>query len=200
MLVFAIHQCELATSIHASHTSWTPLPPPSLPYPSGFSQSTEFGCPASCIKFILVIYFIYGNVHVSMLFSQIIPPLPSPTESKSLFFTSVSPLLSFMASVTVCSDFRAQENKISHCFHFFPFLFAIQTTWYSLYLIQAGIKIAGRNVNNLRYADDTSLMADSKEELKSLLLRMKEESEKAGLKFNIKKLRSWYLFPTLTGK
>ena len=50
---------------------------------------------------------------------------------------------------------------------------------------QAGIKIAGRNINNLRYADDTTLMAESKEELKSLLLKVKEESEKAGLKLNM---------------
>ena len=50
---------------------------------------------------------------------------------------------------------------------------------------QAGIKIAGRNVNNLRYADDTTLTAESEEELKSLLMKMKEESEKVGLKFNI---------------
>ena len=54
---------------------------------------------------------------------------------------------------------------------------------------QAGIKIAGRNINNLRYADDTTLMADSEEELKSLLMKVKEESVKAGLKLNIKKLR-----------
>ena len=52
---------------------------------------------------------------------------------------------------------------------------------------QAGIKIAGRNINNLRYADDTTFMAESKEELKSLLMKMKEESEKAGLKLNIQK-------------
>ena len=52
---------------------------------------------------------------------------------------------------------------------------------------QAGIKIAGRNINNLRYADDTTLMADSEEELKSLLMRVKEESEKVGLKLNIQK-------------
>ena len=52
---------------------------------------------------------------------------------------------------------------------------------------QAGIKIAGRNINNLRYADDTTLMAESEEELKSLLMRMKEQSEKAGLELNIKK-------------
>ena len=52
---------------------------------------------------------------------------------------------------------------------------------------QAGIKIAGRNINNLRYADDTTLMAESEEELKSFLMKEKEESEKAGLKFNIQK-------------
>ena len=52
---------------------------------------------------------------------------------------------------------------------------------------QAGIKIARRNINNLRYADDTTLMAESKEELKRLLMKMKEESEKAGLKLNIQK-------------
>ena len=61
---------------------------------------------------------------------------------------------------------------------------------------QTGIKIAGRNINNLRYADDTTLMAESKEELKSLLMKMKEESEKFGLKLNIKKiLRSWHPVP-----
>ena len=54
---------------------------------------------------------------------------------------------------------------------------------------QAGIKIAGRNINNLRYADDTTLMAGSEEELKSLLMRVKEESEKVGLKFNIQKMK-----------
>ena len=54
---------------------------------------------------------------------------------------------------------------------------------------QAGIKIAGRNINNLRYADDTTLMAESKEELKSLLMKVKEESEKAGLKLNIQRTR-----------
>ena len=54
---------------------------------------------------------------------------------------------------------------------------------------QAGIKIAGRNINNLRHADDTTLMAESEEELKSLLMRVKEENEKAGLKFNIQKTK-----------
>ena len=54
---------------------------------------------------------------------------------------------------------------------------------------QAGIKIAGRNINNFRYAEDTTLMAESKEELKSLLMKVKEESEKTGLKFNIQKTK-----------
>ena len=65
---------------------------------------------------------------------------------------------------------------------------------------QAGIKIAGRNINNLRYADDTTLMADSEEELKSLLMKVKEGSEKVGLKLNIQKWRLWYLMPSLHGK
>ena len=67
---------------------------------------------------------------------------------------------------------------------------------------QAGIKIAGRNINNLRYADDTTLMAES-EELKSLVMKVKEESEKLGLKLIKKafiKLRSWHPVPSLHGK
>ena len=69
-----------------------------------------------------------------------------------------------------------------------------------LYKTQAGIKIPGGNINNLRYADDTTLMAESEEELKSLLMKVKEESEKAGLKLNIQQLRSWHLVPSLHGK
>ena len=64
---------------------------------------------------------------------------------------------------------------------------------------QAGIKVAGRNINNLRYADDTTLMAESKKELKSLLLKVKEESEIVGLKLNIQKLRSWHLYHHFMG-
>ena len=60
---------------------------------------------------------------------------------------------------------------------------------------QAGIKIARRNINNLRYADDTTLMAESEEKLKSFLMRVKEESEKTGLKLNIKKIRLWHPVP-----
>ena len=65
---------------------------------------------------------------------------------------------------------------------------------------QAGIKIARRNINNLRYASDTSLIAESEEELKSLLMKVKEESEKVGLKLTYRKLRSWHPVPSLHGK
>ena len=66
---------------------------------------------------------------------------------------------------------------------------------------QAGIKIAGRNINNLRYADDTTLMVEREEELRSLLMKVKEESEKGGLKLNIqRKLRSWHPVPSLHAK
>ena len=64
----------------------------------------------------------------------------------------------------------------------------------------AGIKIAGRNINNLRYADDTTLTAESEEELKSLLMKVKEESEKVGLSSILRKGRSWHLVPSLHGK
>ena len=65
---------------------------------------------------------------------------------------------------------------------------------------QAGIKISGRNINNLRYADDSILMAESEEELKSLLMKVKEETENFGLKLNIQKTKSWHLVPSLHGK
>ena len=65
---------------------------------------------------------------------------------------------------------------------------------------QAGIRIAGRNINNLRYADDTTLMAESEEKLKSLLMKVKEKSEKVGLSSTFRKLRSWHPVPSLHGK
>ena len=65
---------------------------------------------------------------------------------------------------------------------------------------QAGIKTARRNSNNLRYADDTTLMAESEEEVKSLLMKVKEESEKVGLNSTFRKLRSWHLVPSFHGK
>ena len=90
--------CHMLTRISYGCTcvpsSRTPLPLPSPSHPSGLSRCTGFECPVSCIELGLVIYFTYGNIHVSMLFSQIIPPSPCPTESKSLFFLSVSLLLS----------------------------------------------------------------------------------------------------------
>ena len=64
---------------------------------------------------------------------------------------------------------------------------------------QAGIKIARRNINNLRYADNTTLMAESEEELKSLLMKVKKESEKSGLKLNIQKTKIMHPIPTLQG-
>ena len=86
-----------------------------------------------------------------------------------------------MAADTVHSDFGACENKVCNCFYFNPI--------YGLEEAQAGIKIARRNINNLRYADDTTLMAESEEELKSLLTKVKEENEKVGLKLNIQKTK-----------
>ena len=65
---------------------------------------------------------------------------------------------------------------------------------------QAEIKISGRNINNLRYADDTTIMAESEEELKSLLMKVKKESEKAGLKLNIQKTKIMASVPSLHGK
>ena len=85
-----------------------------------------------------------------------------------------------MDALTICSDFGAQENKVYHCFHCFPIYFP----W----------------SDNLIYADNTTQMAESEEELKSLLVKVKEESENAGLKLNIKKLRSWHPVPSLHGK
>ena len=66
--------------------------------------------------------------------------------------------------------------------------------------LQAGIKIGGRNINNLRYTDDTTLMVESQEELNSFLIRVKEENERTSLKLSIKNLRPWHLAPLLHGK
>ena len=78
-----------------------PFPPPSSSHPSGSSQCTSPEHPVSCIEPGLAIHFTYDNIHVSVPFSQTIPPLPSPTESKRLFYTSVSPLLSRIFSCLV---------------------------------------------------------------------------------------------------
>ena len=80
--------------MYMSSQLWTPLPPPSPYHLSGSSQCTSPKHPVSCIKPRLAIRFLHDSIHVSMPFSQIIPSSPSPTESKTLFFTSVSLLLS----------------------------------------------------------------------------------------------------------
>ena len=90
---FAIHQHESTMGVHV-FPILNHLPPPSPYHPSGSSQCTSPKHPVSCFEPGLVIHFTYDNIHVSMPFSQIIPPSPSPTESKSLFFTSMSLLLS----------------------------------------------------------------------------------------------------------
>ena len=90
---FAIHWHESATGIHV-FPILNPLPSPSPSHFSGSSQCTRPEHPVSCIETGLAICFTYDNIHVSKPFSQIIPPLPSPTESKILFYTSVSLLLS----------------------------------------------------------------------------------------------------------
>ena len=95
--------------------SWTPLPPPSLYHPSGSSQCTSPKHPVSCIEPGLVIPFIYDIIHVSMPFSQIIPPSPSPTESKRLFYTSVSLLL------TCIQGYRYHLSK----FHIYALVYCI---------------------------------------------------------------------------
>ena len=89
-----IHQHKSAMGYICS-PSWPSIPPPSQSHPSGSSKCTSPEHPVSCIEPGLVIYFTYDNVHVSMLFSQIIPTSSSPTEPKSLFFTSLSHLLSY---------------------------------------------------------------------------------------------------------
>ena len=66
--------------------------------------------------------------------------------------------------------------------------------------VHTGIKIARRNINNLKYADDTTLMAENEEELKSLLMKVEEESEKVGLNSTFRKIRSWHLVLSLYGK
>ena len=82
--------CHTSTWISHGCTCVPHPEPPSASYPSGLSQFISFKCPVSCIELGLVIYFTYGNINISMLFSQIIPPLPFLTPSKRLFCTSVS--------------------------------------------------------------------------------------------------------------
>ena len=109
---FAIHQHESATGVHV-FPILSPFQPPSPYHPSGSSQCTSPKHPVSCMETGLVIRFTYDIIHVSMPFSQIIPPSPSPTESKSLFYTSVSLLLSRI------QDYRYQLSK----FHIYALVY-----------------------------------------------------------------------------
>ena len=88
--------------VYTCSPSWTPLLFPSPYHPSGLSQCTSPKHPVSCIEPRLVILFLYDIIHVSMPFSQIMPPSPSPTESKSLFYTSVSLLFSCIQGYHYC--------------------------------------------------------------------------------------------------
>ena len=89
----AIHHHESAIGIHVTPPSGTCLPSPSPPYPSRLSQSTSFAFPVSHIKLAPAICFMYANVYVSMLLSQITPPSPFPTVSKSLFLKELPPAI-----------------------------------------------------------------------------------------------------------
>ena len=100
----------------------------------------------------------------------------------------------------IVSRLRKEYDKAVCCHHLFNLYTEHIIRNAGLNAIHVGIKIGGRNINNLKYADDATLMAESKEELKSLLMRAKEESERASLKLNIKNLRSWHLAPLLHGK
>ena len=105
--------------VYMCSPSGTPLPLPSPSHPSGSSQCPSPEHPVSCIEPGLAIYFTYDNIHVSMLLFQIIPPLPSPKESKRLFYTSVSLLLSHIHSYHYhLSKFHICVGILYWCFSF----------------------------------------------------------------------------------
>ena len=122
MVVLAIHSHESAMGVHESPI--LTLPPTSLPVPSlESSQCTSPEHPVSCVEPGLATYCTYGNTHVSVLFSQIIPPSPSPAESVSLFFTL------FFTSVSLLLS-RIQ----SHCYHLSKFRIYVLIYWIGVFL------------------------------------------------------------------
>ena len=196
--------------------SWSPLPPPSPPDSSGSSQCTrpEHLSHASHLGWWSVSLKI-----IFMLFSRNISPLPSPTESKSLFCMLKTLTVGHNKLQKVLLRDRntrppylppekpvcGSKAKVRTLHGTMDWLKILKGVWqgsiltpclfnlYAEYIMwdagldesQVGIKIAGRNINNLRCEDDTTLMAESEDELESLLMRVREESEKAGLKLNI---------------
>ena len=111
---FAIHQHD-PTTVYMCSPSWTLLPPPSPYHPSGSSQCTSPEHPVSCIEPGLAIHFIYDIIHVSMPSFQIIPPSPSPTESKRLFYTSVC----LLQSLIQCYSYHLSK------FHIYALVYCI---------------------------------------------------------------------------
>ena len=93
-----------------------------------------------------------------------------------------------------------KEKDRAVCCHPSCLIYMLSASWEMPGKLQAGINISRRNINNLVYVDDITLMAENKEELKSLLMRVKEENGRASLKIILKKLRSWHLAPLLHGK
>ena len=102
--------------------SWTLLPPPSPYHPSGSSQCTSPKHPVSCIESGLATRFIYDIIHISMPFSQIIPPSPSPTESKRLFYTSANELYFYIISLVCAETIVMQMTKVSSILHLLSLL------------------------------------------------------------------------------